>query len=148
KILDYMDRYGTGADIDDPELELGDGDDEDALVASAPHRYEPVGYAETKRWFEGSEDTDDDVPDFDEEYPAYPIEIDPTQVEPGPERPSDSSAPVSAPSAFNQTAMAHSPMNAPLESSTLNADDPHQIAAFVATLRSPSAPLPSFATEE
>lgn len=148
KILDYMDRYGTGADIDDPELESSDGADEDVLAASALNRYEPVGYAETKRWFEGSEDTEDDVPDFDEEYPAHPIESDPTQIEPDPEHPANSSAPISAPSALNNTAMAHSPMNAPLESSTLNADDPHQIAAFITNLRSPSATLPSFVTEE
>ncbi|MCA6101601.1 RNaseH domain-containing protein [Bradyrhizobium australafricanum] len=150
KILDYMDRYGTGAEFDDPDADLTDGDDDDALAAPSSDRYEPVGYAETKRWFEGAGDVEDDVPDFDEEFSAHRVESDsdPVRSETDLEQPPNPSAPIPAPLPSSDIAMTQPTVNASLEPSTPNIDESQQIDTFITTLRSPSAPLPSFVTEE
>lgn len=74
-----MDRYGTGAVEDESEPDpVDDGDDrrdeDDGVVAEA----DVIGYAETRRWFEGAVDLDDDeLPDFDEQAPEEPLEAKP-----------------------------------------------------------------------
>ena len=70
KITDYMDRYGTGSEPDPTEPPSDDEFPEapDDVESDAPAEDVPVGYADIRRWFEGTSDfADSDIPDFEGE---------------------------------------------------------------------------------
>jgi hypothetical protein len=66
KILDYMDRYGAAPSAEDPESV---SDDVEEFEPSEESVDPVVGYAETRRWFEGSDEFEvEDVPDFESDH--------------------------------------------------------------------------------
>lgn len=66
KILDYLDRYGTASQSEEADAADEDRDDLEPLEESV----DPVvGYGETRRWFERSEDFGvDDIPDSESDH--------------------------------------------------------------------------------
>ena len=159
KILDYMDRFGIGADVDDQEADLNDkhaDQSEDADAVEHPVA-DAVGYGEIRRWFEGSSDTVEDIPDFDDDEFRNDARTN-SDIRPGSGRskpaadlprqqPDEKIAFVEAdmrtPMATPQTKSPHTDLGHGASS-----DDATVIDTMVATLRSPAAPLPSFVTEE
>jgi hypothetical protein len=148
KITDYMDRYGTGAVEDEPEPDpIDDGDDrrdeDEAVDVSA----EVIGYAETRRWFEGTVDDDDDIPEFDQPPPEEATEAKPPARIQAP--PEILHLPKARQSAFTPVADTSIKASAMLETPKPNPDQvPMELEHLVTLLRSRSAPLPAFATEE
>lgn len=156
KITDYMDRYGTGAVEDEPDPDpIDDGDDRrdegEDVVAEA----EVIGYAETRRWFEGTFDVDeDDIPDFDEPQPDETTEIKPpvrAQAPPAilhlPKARQSAFAPV-ADTSIKASAMLETPNSPPVAERQRSHEAPLELEDLVTQLRSRSAPLPPFATEQ
>ncbi len=154
KIIDYMDRYGTGAVEDEPDPDpIDDGDDQRDDDEDAVARIDVIGYAETRRWFEGTVDVDEDeIPDFDE-----PAE----DAAPSPPARSQSPTailrlPEALPSAFARVADTSIKVPVMLEALKTNtiADSPKpeqspmELEDLVTLLRSRSAPLPPFVTEQ
>lgn len=156
KITDYMDRYGTGAvedELDPDPIDDGDdrSDDDEAEVAPA----DVIGYAETRRWFEGTVDIDEDeLPDIDEPSPEEPAEAKPPVRAQAP--PAILRLPNARPSAFapvadtsiKASAMFETPKSAPAAETSNSDQAPMELEDLVTLLRSRSAPLPAFATEE
>ncbi|GAB9109921.1 RNaseH domain-containing protein [Bradyrhizobium diazoefficiens] len=155
KITDYMDRYGTGAVEDEPEPDpIDDGDDRRDEDETVDVSADVIGYAETRRWFEGTVDIDgDELPDVDQE-PEDPVESKPpdrTQATPTilrlPKAQSPAFAPV-ADTSIKAAAMLEVPKSI-LAPEGLRLDQaPMELEDLVTLLRSRSAPLPAFATEE
>jgi len=162
KILDYMDRYGTGRDVEDQEAGTGDeetdqSEDVDALESRAA---DAIGYGEIRRWFEGTSDpTEKDMPEFDDEEfrddgatPDHAGVPRPNPVVENDANRDDLDPVPTVPSAAQDesTTMATSqskPSSVDLDQG-FPSDEAAGIEALVARLRSPSAPLPSFVTEE
>jgi hypothetical protein len=160
KIADYMDRYGTGSEPDPTEPPS------DEEFAEAPEDAESdtaaedvsVGYAEIKRWFEGtSEFADSDIPDFDgdgdavdERPPASQAPPD-DPVPPGNDHqpiPLDPARIVDTPTKSYEMTSTQTP-EAEIDR-TLKAvaqPDPDPVETLLATIRSPSAPLPHMVDE-
>jgi hypothetical protein len=157
KITDYMDRYGTGAVEDEPDPDpIDDGDDHpddgEAVGASA----EVIGYAETRRWFEGRVDVDqDDIPDFDDPPPEEANEAKPPVRAQAPPTilnlPRPRQQPAFAPVAdisLKASAMLKTPKTSPVAETRKSDQAPMELEDLVTLLRSRSASLPGFATEE
>jgi hypothetical protein len=155
KVLDYMDRYASGSEDDDPddglsiEEDLGSPDDEESAERL-------ISYGETRRWFEGtSEFGDEDIPAFEDEpsdhssvtiLPPPPwSNIDSTWIATRPSTPTNLQAfasdeiPYMAASETNQTTIG---------TCSATGSEDTETEALVRLLRSPSAPLPSFVDEE
>jgi hypothetical protein len=149
KILDYMDRYASAPEDDEPDDGLVIDEDPDL-----PDDEESVGrvvsYAETRRWFEGtSAFSEADIPTFEEESSGPPPMTGPPQW---------AAPPTGTPDTITITETA----NFPLETATMALPEPKptteanqgpgweeaETEALVRFLRSPSAPLPSFVDEE
>lgn len=156
KITDYMDRYGTGAVEDEPEPDpIDDGDDrrdeDEAVGVSA----DVIGYADTRRWFEGTVDVDDDdIPEFDEPQPEETAEAKPAtraQAPPTilhlPKARLSAFAPV-AETSIKASAMLEAPKPTPTVKSPKPDEASMELEDLVTLLRSRSAPLPAFATQE
>lgn len=156
KITDYMDQYGTGAVEDEPDPDpIDDGDDrqdeaEDIVVSA-----DVIGYAETRRWFEGTVDVDeDDIPEFEESPLQETPEIEPSVRGQAP--PSILHVPRARPSAFTPVADTSIKASVMLEASKLSPaaesrksdQPPMELEDLITLLRSRSAPLPAFATEQ
>ncbi|WP_298253202.1 RNaseH domain-containing protein [Bradyrhizobium sp.] len=155
KITDYMDRYGTGAVEDEPEPDpIDDGDDrrdEDETVDASA---DVIGYAETRRWFEGTVDVDDDeLPDIDE--PEEPDETKPPLRAQAP--PVILRHPEARPLVFAPGADTSIKASAMLEAVKITDPAPEspkpeqaamELEDLVTLLRSRSAPLPGFATKQ
>ena len=156
KITDYMDRYGTGAVEDEPDPDaIDDGDDRQDQGEAVDVSAEVIGYAETRRWFEGTVDVDeDDIPDFDEPPPEEAVEAKPPVQALAP--PAIRQLPKALPSAFAPVAdtsikaasMLSTPKPSPATESRKSDEAPMELEDLVTLLRSRSAPLPAFATEE
>lgn len=149
KILDYMDRYASAPEDDEPDDGLAtdeypdlSGDEESAVRV--------VSYAETRRWFEGTSDFGEaDIPPFEEESSAPPPMTGP------PRR-------TATPTGTQDTITNTETPNLPIETATMAVPEPKPTTeanqgpgweeadteALVRFLRSPSAPLPSFVDEE
>jgi Cytochrome P450/RNaseH domain of pPIWI_RE len=156
KITDYMDRYGTGAveDKQDPDP-IDDVDDrhDDGEADAVPA--DVIGYAETRRWFEGTVDIDEDeLPDFDEPSQEEPVEAEPPvrrQAPPAILRLPKARPPAFAPLAdtsIKAAAMLEAPKTNPVAEGPKQDQSPMELEDLVTLLRSRSAPLPAFATEE
>jgi hypothetical protein len=149
-----MDRYGTGAVEDEPDPDpIDDGDDRRDDDEDAVARADVIGYAETRRWFEGTVDMDEDeIPDFDE--PAEDAAPSPPARSQSP--PTILRLPETRPSAFPPVADTSIKAPAMLEALKTNAvtdspkpeQAPMELEDLVTLLRSRSAPLPAFVTEE
>lgn len=154
KIIDYMDRYGTGAVEDEPDPDpIDDGDDRRDDDEDAVARDDVIGYAETRRWFEGTVDVDEDeIPDFDEP-PAEDAAPSPPVRSQSP--PTILRLPETRPSAF--APVADTTIKVPVMLEALKTDtiadspkpeqSPMELEDLVTLLRSRSAPLPAFVTE-
>lgn len=155
KITDYMDRYGTGAVEDEPEQDpVDDGDDRRDEDETVDVPADVIGYAETRRWFEGTVDIDEDeLPDVEQE-PEDPVEPKPPVRAQAP--PTVLRLPKAQPSAFapvadtsiKAPAMLEAPKSTPASESPKPDQSPMELEDLVTLLRSRSAPLPAFATEE
>jgi hypothetical protein len=148
KILDYMDQYGTGVDDDQPDP---DPIDEETDQTVEPAGVDLRGYAETRRWYEGSGVSDlDEIPDFDDEAPedesesgrapAPPAILNHSHIQPRDLTPKTEIA-------FKALPMIETPVRRPAEEDPPS-DGSVDLEDLVARLRSPSAPLPAFATED
>ncbi|MDA9420930.1 RNaseH domain-containing protein [Bradyrhizobium sp. CCBAU 53380] len=155
KITDYMDQYGTGAVEDEPEPDpTDDGDDRRDEDETVDVSTEVIGYAETRRWFEGTVDVDkDELPEFEQESEE--------PVEPKPPIAAAAAStilrlPKAHPSAFapvgdtsiKAPAMLEAAQARPTKESPNPDQEPMELEDLVTLLRSRSAPLPAFATEE
>jgi hypothetical protein len=150
-----MDRYGTGSEPDPTEPPS------DEEFAEAPEDAESdtaaedvsVGYADIKRWFEGtSEFADSDIPDFEGDGDAV-VERPPASqappddpVPPGNDHPAAPSAPariVDTPTKSNEMTSTQTP-DAEIDRTprAVAQPDPDPVDTLLATIRSPSAPLP------
>ncbi|MCW2361270.1 RNaseH domain-containing protein, partial [Bradyrhizobium elkanii] len=155
KIIDYMDRYGTGAVEDEPDPDpIDDGDDRRDDDDDAVARADVIGYAETRRWFEGTVDVDEDeIPDFDEP-PAEDAAPSPparSQSPPAilrlPEAPPSAFAPV-ADTSIKVPVMLEALKTDTMADSPKSEQSPMELEDLVTLLRSRSAPLPPFVTEQ
>lgn len=153
KITDYMDRYGTGAIEDAPDPDpIEDSDENDGEIEDGVIRSELIGYGETRRWFEGTVDLgDEDFPDFEEPAAEDLTEDAPphrAQASPAILHLAKTSSSALAPVA--DTSIKASAMLEPPKPSSVEKSDqtPMELEALLTLLRSRSAPLPSFATEE
>jgi hypothetical protein len=164
KIADYMDRYGTGAEpgpTEPPSDEDFAEAPEDAESDNAPEG-DSVGYADIRRWFEGtSEFADADIPDFDDDGDAVDER-----------RPAARAAPSEAVAPGNDlptvsrdtTPILDTPTDSSEMTSMTSTDDPNAeaivlppkpgaeqdpdpVETLLATIRSPSAPLPDTVDE-
>lgn len=147
KILDYMDRYASAPEDDEPDDGLAIDEDPDLSGdEETPERI--VSYGETRRWFEGTSDFGEaDIPPFEEEFPDPPPKSGPSQWAPTRLTP--------------MTTADIEPTNFPPETATMTLPEPKptfeaaqgstweeaDTEALVRFLRSPSAPLPSFVDE-
>ncbi|RXH29337.1 hypothetical protein XH84_22910 [Bradyrhizobium nanningense] len=155
KITDYMDQYGTGAVEDEPEPDpIDDGDDRRDEDETVDVSADVIGYAETRRWFEGTVDVaGDEIPDFEHE-PEEPVDPkpqvraqDPSVLLRLPKAQPSAVGPV-ADTSIKVPAMLEAPKSVSAAESTRPDQIPLELEDLVTLLRSPSAPLPVFATEE
>ena len=151
-----MDRYGTGAVEDESEPDaIDDGDDREDQGEAVDVSAEVIGYAETRRWFEGTVNVDeDDIPNFDEPPPEEAAEVKPPVRALAP--PAILHLPKALPSAFalvadasiKASSMIETPKPSLAAESRKSDEAPMELDDLVTLLRSRSAPLPAFATEE
>jgi hypothetical protein len=157
KITDYMDRYGTGAVENEPDPDpIDDGDDRQDESEAVGVSADVIGYAETRRWFEGRVDVnEDEIPDFDEPPLEEATEAKPAVRAQVPRTILNLPRPRQIPAfaavadiSLKASAMLEAPkLNLPVEGG--NSDQsPMELEDLVTLLRSRSAPLPAFATEE
>lgn len=151
KILDYMDRYDAATDDDETDDGIAADEDAEAPAEEEAAADRSVSYAETRRWFEGPSDFDeDDIPPF--------------EGDDGPDEPPPSGRPPPpAPKAVDrETPLNSAPHDPPPEPPKMTSPEPEQTPeekqgaasdeigteTLVRYLRSPSAPLPSFVDED
>ncbi|TWI76469.1 uncharacterized protein DUF3893 [Bradyrhizobium huanghuaihaiense] len=149
KILDYMDRYASAPEDDEPDDGLAIDEDPDLPSDEEPVRSIP-SYGETRRWFEGTSDFGEaDIPPFEEDSSDPPPMTGPPQW---------AAIPTGTPEIVTNTETS----KFPIETATMAVPEPKvtieenqgpaweeaEVAALVRLLRSPSAPLPSFVDEE
>lgn len=154
KITDYMDRYGTGAVEDEPEPDpVDDGDDHRDEDETVDVSADVIGYAETRQWFEGTIDVDEDeLPDFEQEHedpvePKSPVRAQaPPTILRFPKAQPSAFAPV-ANTSIKAPAMLEAPKSPPAAESSKPDQASMELEDLVTLLRSRSAPLPAFATE-
>ncbi|WP_316158730.1 MULTISPECIES: RNaseH domain-containing protein [unclassified Bradyrhizobium] len=157
KIADYMDRYGTGAAEDEPDPDpIDDGDDRRDESEEVGDRADVIGYAETRRWFEGTVNLEEDeIPDFVEPPPEETAEA---RTSVGVQAPSgaailhlpirtDAFAPVAQTSIVKASAMLEAREPGAAAESHKPDQGPMDLDDLLTLLRSRSAPLPAFATE-
>jgi hypothetical protein len=157
KIADYMDRYGTGSEpepTEPPSHEEFAEAPEDAESDTAAEE-DSVGYADIRRWFEGtSEFADSDIPDFDDDGDAVEERSPAAQAPPaGPVSPGDPPPDPSDTTRAVDISPESSKMTSPKDPdemigwSSKPAAEQDPVETLLATIRSPSAPLPDKADE-
>jgi hypothetical protein len=155
KILDYMDRYASSSEEDDPddglsvEEDLGTPDDEESAERL-------ISYGETRRWFEGASDLgDEDIPAFEDEQLERSSA---TILQPSPWSNIDlTSNATQSLTTINSQAFASNeslhmaasePKQVSNESAIIGLPEDGETGALVRLLRSPCAALPSFVDEK
>jgi hypothetical protein len=151
KILDYMDRYASAPEDDEPDDGLAIDEDQDLPVDDEESVGRTLSYGETRRWFEGTSDfSDADIPPFDEdESPDPPPRTGPPQWTTTSTGASDTITHTETPNLPPETAAMAVPEPKTMIGVTQEpASEEAETEVLVHFLRSPSAPLPSFVDEE
>jgi hypothetical protein len=161
KIADYMDRYGTGSEPDPTERSSDEEfaeSPEDAEGDTAAEE-DSVGYADIRRWFEGtSEFADSDIPDFDDDgddVEERPLGAQATPSEPvaprndPPPVSSRTTRTVDTPTKSSEMTPTKDPNAEAIDRTAEPAaeQDPDPVETLLAAIRSPSAPLPDMVDE-
>lgn len=157
KIADYMDRYGTGSEPDptEPPSEEDFAEAPEDTESDAAADDVSVGFADVKRWFEGTPDfAGTDIPDFDaegdgtDEPPPPALDV----VRPDDDVPSVPSGHSRVIDSIAESSKMTSTENARSDQSDRSPvtgfePDGDPVERLLTIVRSPSAPLPEKADE-